>query len=96
MRELSESDFDPKRHPIKTPVVTAFLFETYPSCPTKCFRLATGVAQSVNAYASWASERSRIYQDAGIKKLAARYIIARLPAARIAAQMFADDIFRHW
>jgi hypothetical protein len=73
MRELSESDADPKRHSVRTPVVTAFLFETYLSCPTKCFLLATGVAQSVNAYASWASERSRIHQDAGIKNLAARY-----------------------
>ena len=73
MRELSESDADPKRHPVRTPIVTAFLFESYLSCPTKCFLLATGVAQSVNAYASWASERSRIYQDTGINNLAARY-----------------------
>ena len=48
-------------------------FESYLSCPTKCFLSALNEPKANNAYAAWTSERSRSYRNAGIKNLAASY-----------------------
>ncbi len=51
--------------------ITSELVETFLKCPTKCFLLSCGKAETGNAYAAWVRTKNNFFRIEGIKRLVA-------------------------
>ena len=51
--------------------ITSELVETFLKCPTKCFLLSCGQAETGNAYAAWVRSKNNCFRIEGIKRLVA-------------------------